>query len=236
MIEGLPFTLYDLIALGFILILGIFAALWGLAGILSSVGAWLGAGALALAFYPQFQLIAVKFMGAGLLSDVGAAAGGFAISLAVLMLLGTFISKRVQASVLGPANRALGLATGLAMGFAVVSLIMVTMLMLLEEDGLPQDLKSSRSYHLFINSGLILMSLVPDDIKTDTLIGVEQQRENANNAYDAYQLYQHYIAPSPHNLQDSDQNQQQKGANSQNSRYDPAEQLILDRIIDRAQQ
>lgn len=213
----MPFTIYDLGAIGIILVMGAFMAIWGLVGLISGIGAWIGAGASALFLYPHLQGLTNQWVGQGLIGDLSAAAGGFAVSLVVLMVIGSLISNRVKASALGPANRALGFAVGLATGFSVISLLMVSALLLMGDEGLPRPLKDSRSYSLFIHSGMGLMQLVPDQIKSDSLVGLQKQQEQTKDALDAYRLYQNYVNPKTEAESDNITNGLNAGGSAKNN-------------------
>ncbi len=222
--DNSPFAFYDLIVLGVLGFCGLLAAFWGIVGLLGTVGAWIGAGLLALTLYPQTQKLSHQFISQGLVGDLVAAAGGFAIFLALLMLIGTLISRRVQASVLGPANRALGFAAGIGLSYGFLSIGLVVVMLSFGEDMFPKPWKESRSYSYLISSGFVLISQLPDEMKTNALLAIERERKTASDAYNAYQLYKRYVAPRPNNDQTEDSP----------SFYEDEDRNLLEQLINRA--
>ena len=202
MIEGLPFTLYDLVALGVILVTGLFSALWGVTGLVAGVGAWIGASMLTATLYPYSREWVRPHLSPELLADIVAGAASFGISLAVLIFLGGAIARRIRASALGPIDRALGFALGLGFGYGLAALVTVSAILIAGIDGLPRSWKDSRSFDLLSDSGVALLSLVPQDLKTQGIRNLETAAERAREAEAAINLYQKWVAPQPTPLPD----------------------------------
>jgi membrane protein required for colicin V production len=83
---------------------------------LLSIGGWITAGFATLFGLPLARPFANEKIGDPLFADIAAGVVIFVAALIVCSIIGHFISKRVQGSMLGPVDRSLGLLFGLARG------------------------------------------------------------------------------------------------------------------------
>jgi membrane protein required for colicin V production len=131
------------------------------------VGAWVGAVLAALtlrgAVTPLLEGAAVE---PPWLAEALAAAGIFLVVLVVLKLLIGGIARRVQDSVLGGVDRALGLVFGLARGaFLVVLAYILAGMVLPTTDRWPEAVRDSRSVPLAYAGAVWLIDHLPPDLR-----------------------------------------------------------------------
>src|SRR5262245_47340468 len=88
---------------------------------LLSVGSWVIAGVVTFAGVPAARPISSQHISDPLFADIAAGVVIFVVTLIICSIIGHFISKRVQGSLLGPVDRTLGLVFGLVRGALVVS-------------------------------------------------------------------------------------------------------------------
>ena len=88
---------------------------------LLSIGGWIAAGLATLFGLPLARPFANEKISDPLFADIAAGVVIFVATLIVCSIIGHFISKRVQGSMLGPVDRSLGLLFGLVRGALVVS-------------------------------------------------------------------------------------------------------------------
>lgn len=199
MIENFPFTIYDLVLVGFILLVGLLGLAWGLAGVITRLGAWSGAVTLSLILFPKASPLAHGYFQQPLMADIVTAAVLFALSLIALLLLAGAIAGAIRNSPLGPLDRALGFSLGLGFGYGLAALGLVSLTLIMGNDELPTALKSSRSYEVLIKHGTKLSGLIPTEFVTPTLKALQQTVEAADKAHNAHELYQQYTNPKPQN-------------------------------------
>src|SRR5690349_16143068 len=99
----------DIIVLVVIGLSGLFAFARGFVKEVFSIGAWIGAGAIALYAFPYTQPIARKLISSVAVADGAAAIVVFIVALIVLSLIASAIARRVKASALSALDRTLGL-------------------------------------------------------------------------------------------------------------------------------
>ena len=112
----------DIIVLAVIALSALFAFARGFVKEALSIGAWAGAGLIALYGLPHARPFAKQFIANPTLADVAAGAVLFIVSLIVLSLVTSVIARRVKASALSAVDRALGLVFGIARGVVLVCL------------------------------------------------------------------------------------------------------------------
>ena len=238
MIEGLNLTTYDMGFMLFILFGGILMAIWGFFAMISTVGACIGAALVTIFAYPFSRQFAKNWIDSVIFADIAAAIASFALALMFFMLIGTILSRKIQAGILGPANRALGFAFGLLLSFIMAAIGVLSYHSLQEKAAIPADLKSSRSYAILLDAGYRIIALMPDDLKTRGLLQLEAERQQAEALYQSYQLYQHYLAPKPHQgkAEKNENNLPKKDANPDDGGYDDQTRSALQSIIEQLQE
>lgn len=141
-------TWVDFAVLAVLVLSAALAFLRGFVEEVLGVGAWVGAVLAGLALQPY----TVRLL-AGLdppwLADAVAVAGVFLVVLVVLKLLIGFLARRVQDSVLGSTDRALGLVFGLVRGaFLIVVAYILAGMVLPGTERWPEAVRESRSLPL----------------------------------------------------------------------------------------
>ncbi|HEY8614139.1 MAG TPA: CvpA family protein [Roseomonas sp.] len=113
-------TWVDAVFLAVIAISGIIGYMRGLVREVLGVGAWVGA-----IFFAFYMLNGTRVLFAGLfpaewMADVAALGAVFVVTLIILKIIIALIARRVQNSVLGGVDRALGVVFGLGRGVIVI--------------------------------------------------------------------------------------------------------------------
>jgi len=103
--------------------------------------------------------------GFGSVAEALAAASVFAVVLLVLKLLIAFVANRVQDSVLGGVDRALGLVFGLARGAFLVVLAYILGGLLVTTERWPDAVREARSLPLVADGALWLAAQLPPEIR-----------------------------------------------------------------------
>jgi membrane protein required for colicin V production len=141
-------TWVDFLVIAVLAASAVMAFLRGFVEEVLGVGAWVGAVLAGLALQP-----AVRPMLAGVeppwLADALAVAGVFLVVLVVLKIVIAFIARRVQASVLGGTDRALGLVFGLVRGaFLLIVTYILAGMVLPGTDRWPAAVRDARALPL----------------------------------------------------------------------------------------
>lgn len=130
------------------------------------VGAWAGALVLAILLEPQVQPLAAQYVQPPWLATGVAIGAVFLVVLLVLKILIAWLAGKVQRSVLGGVDRALGLVFGLARGaFVVVLAYIVAGLVLPAADRWPDSVRQARSLPLAADGASWLVAQLPADFR-----------------------------------------------------------------------
>lgn len=189
--ENLPFTTTDIVVLGGIGLLGILGAYWGFVGLVTGIGAWIGAMAVTILGYPHAQAFAREQIAQELFADIAAGAGLFAGSLVILMIVSSVLSHIAKESPLGSINRALGFVAGLCVGYLICCAVLLGSVLIFEEKAIPESVRDSRSYAIVRAGGISILEAMPEDIGGYVLEKLEQGRQ----AVDAVEKVQDLMQP-----------------------------------------
>lgn len=130
------------------------------------VGAWVGALVFAFLLLPGMRVALGRAVEPAWLADVVAVGSVFIVSLLVLKLLIAWLARRVQASVLGGVDRALGTVFGLARGaFLAVVAYIVAGLFLPATDRWPEPVRDARALPLVADGARWLVGSLPPDYR-----------------------------------------------------------------------
>ena len=195
MIEGLPFTITDIVVLGGILLVGILASVWGFVGLVTGIGAWIGALVVAVIGYPHAQKIARQHIEQELFADIGSGIALFAGALIIFLVLSSILSHMTKESRLGSINRALGFVTGLALGYVLACVFLLGGIMLLGEEQLPREVKDSRSYTIVRQGGVEILEALPENVSGTILKKLEQGRELKDQVQKTEELREQILQP-----------------------------------------
>ena len=111
----------DILVAAVVIVSGFFALRLGLVHVVLWLAGWAGAAVVTIYGFPHLSPFARQWMGDGIAADIVAAVALFLVSLVVLTYVKHALAGRVRRSAVGPLDRTLGLAVGLALGVAVVS-------------------------------------------------------------------------------------------------------------------
>lgn len=196
MLEGLPITIVDLVTIGGILLFAVLASVWGFMGLVTGIGAWAGAGAAAILFYPEAQELARTHIETDLFADLAAGIGLFAGALIALLVVSAILSHLVKESALGSINRALGFVTGIALGYVIACVFLIGGILVFKEENLPRSVAEARLYPLVRAGGIALLASVPEELKTEGITTLERSRRQVDDVQRAKELYDSLNNPS----------------------------------------
>lgn len=161
-----PMTWVDGVVLAVLALSAVIAFFRGMVREVLGVGAW--AGAVLAALYLRLPVAALfqDKIDPPWLAEALAAGGIFLVVLIVLKLLIGFVADRVQDSMLGGLDRALGMAFGLARGafLVVVAYILAGMLAPAPEQW-PAAVRDARFLPLVVDAAQWLTDRLPPDLK-----------------------------------------------------------------------
>ncbi len=114
----------------------------GLVREILSLAAWIGAGWIALTLYDPAKDLVKRWVDDPQWAGIVAGAGLFILALVALLIIAGYLSRNTKrASLLGPANRMLGVIFGILRGGVVVALVYIAtvhVMDLYEEEGADQ--------------------------------------------------------------------------------------------------
>jgi membrane protein required for colicin V production len=142
--DHIPMTWTDGIMLAIIAISGLLAMVRGLVRELLGIGAWIGAGFAALAFYPHVEPLLDGIINNPKLIVPVSFAIVFLVVLVILLVISAWIGSLVRDSVLSGLDRSLGLAFGLVRGGVIICLLYIGLSMLLQPAEWPRGLVNAR--------------------------------------------------------------------------------------------
>ncbi len=197
MIEGLPVTIADIVVVGGILLFGILSAFWGFVGLVTGIGAWAGAAMVTLSFYEKVSDFSRTKIEEVWLADIAAGGGLFIGSLLIFMILSAMISSRIEDSKFGSINRALGLISGLVIGYGVAAVMLLAAIWLFEEQGLPRSVKEARAYDAVRAGSMMILEKSPTGLQERVRAVLEEGRDAAGEAARLKKLMDAVENPDP---------------------------------------
>ncbi|MCR9220844.1 MAG: CvpA family protein [Alphaproteobacteria bacterium] len=230
MLDGLPITIVDLVAVGAVLLFAVLASFWGFMGLVTGIGAWVGAGAAAILYYPEAQEFARQHIETDLFADLAAGIGLFAGALIALLVLSAVLSHMVKESALGSINRALGFVAGAGLGYVIACVFLIGSILVFQEENLPQSVTDARLYPVVRAGGVALLSTVPEELKTEGLTTLEGARQQVDDAQRAKELYDTLNNPRPP-APDAPADGETAPAGGEQG-YAPADQQQLESLMD----
>ncbi|TDI59317.1 MAG: CvpA family protein [Alphaproteobacteria bacterium] len=164
--EDIPINVLDIVILVVAGLSAIVGLIRGFVREVLSLAAWIGAGWLALTFYPDSRVWTLGYIENEMWASIVAGGGSFLFSLVVLTIIARLISKMVQSSALvGPLDRTLGMLFGILRGAVLVILGYTFTMMLVDEDSKkPQWAADSRLLPQVEEGAVLLLDIVPADI------------------------------------------------------------------------
>jgi membrane protein required for colicin V production len=153
----------DIVVATVLLISAVIALFRGFVKETLTIAGWIGAIFITLYGYQHVAPLLTGFITDSWVAELVAASALFLVSLVILTIVSHMIASRVQGSVLGHLDRALGFVFGLVRGIALVSLVYLVGTLFWDEDSLPDQIHEARSLPLVKTGADFLASLLPED-------------------------------------------------------------------------
>jgi membrane protein required for colicin V production len=185
----------DIIVLAVIGLSGLFAFARGFVKEVFSIGAWVGAGLIALYAFPHVRPIARSLIAAPAIADGAAAISVFLVSVIVLSLLASAIAGRVKGSALSALDRTLGLVFGLARGIAIACVAWIAASWALPEKDWPDWARGARTRPFLMSGADTLRSLVPGQARERGAATAAEAQRVYEQAREADRLMRALSAP-----------------------------------------
>lgn len=151
----------DIVVAAVLLLSAVLALFRGFVKETLTIVGWIGAIFATLYGYQHVAPLLADFIKESWIAEIVAAATLFLVTLVVLTILSHMISSRVQGSMLGHLDRALGFVFGLVRGLALVCLVYLVGGLFWDEDNLPDELQEARSLPVVEAGADFLASLAP---------------------------------------------------------------------------
>ncbi|MDD2876376.1 MAG: CvpA family protein [Acidiphilium sp.] len=154
-------TWVDAAALGIVVLSGLLALARGLVREVLGVGAWIGAGLAAFAYYPavETQLAGIIHQPKLILPlSIGLI---FVVVLVVLSIISSWLGSMVRESVLSGLDRTLGFAFGLVRGAVIVCLLYIAMSIFLQPPEWPASVTDAKFLPYAETGSKFLVGLLP---------------------------------------------------------------------------
>tara|TARA_R110002167_G_scaffold51436_1_gene148881 strand:- start:219 stop:1010 length:792 start_codon:yes stop_codon:yes gene_type:complete len=164
--DKLPINITDLALIALLLISGALAFSRGFVKEVLSILGWVGAGILALEFYPRLSPFILRYIDHEQAADAAAFGAIFLVSLVLLSLASSMISRKVQSSDVGALDRSLGFLFGLLRGTVVVALLYLLLVQFLPPREHPNWLREARAMPVVEYSANLLFDLAPEHIRS----------------------------------------------------------------------
>lgn len=159
-------TWVDGVVVAVLAVSAVLAFLRGLVHEVLGVGAWIGAAVLALVLRPEVAPYLQDSVEPAWLADALASGGIFLTVLLILKLIIGFIARKVQDSMLGGTDRALGLLFGVARGaFLVILAYIIGGMLLPTADRWPEPVRDARSLPLVLDGAKWLVAQLPPEYR-----------------------------------------------------------------------
>lgn len=159
--NALPLTLFDLAAVGVVVVSALLALVRGATREALTVTAWLGAFAVAWYGFAGARDVAQRTIETDWLADVAALAVVFLVPLIVLKAVGAVVAEQVRGSRLGPLDRWIGIGFGAVRGVLIVCLVYLGLSIVVAPDRHPGWVQEAASLPYVREGAAFLQRLVP---------------------------------------------------------------------------
>jgi len=153
----------DIVVAAVLLISGVLALFRGFVKETLTIAGWVGAIFVTLYGYQHVAPLLKDVVAESWIAQTIAAAALFLISLVILTIISHLIASRVQGSMLGHLDRALGFVFGLVRGYALICLVYWISTLAWDENNLPDQIQEAKSLPLIKAGASIVARLVPSD-------------------------------------------------------------------------
>ena len=155
----------DLIVFGVLAFSALVAYFRGFVREVLSIAGWLGAAAIAVLFSTTVNPLVSPYMPSPEWTEPVSYLVLFVGSLIIFSIITTVISRAVKASVVGGADRGLGLLFGLARGMVVLAVVYILAGMVVPEDHWPEQVLSARTRPFIRQVAGWILPLIPSDYR-----------------------------------------------------------------------
>jgi len=162
-------TSVDLAVLGVMLVSGLLAFSRGLIREVLSIGAWLGAAAIAMAGLPMVRPLLEPHVPSPEWTDPASYIVVFLVSLIVLSVIAKAIGGAVRSSVISGVDRSLGLLFGLARGAVLAIAVYIVACLAIPPDRWPQPVLESRSLPYIYSGAQWAVRQIPQEYRPQVL-------------------------------------------------------------------
>lgn len=166
----------DLAVLAVMLLSAILAFARGFIRETLSIGGWVGAIILALAFYKPASVFLEPYIHSEIVRQAAAGLGILIVALVILSFFTHWVAGAVRGSALSAVDRSLGVLFGLARGAVLVSLVYLLGTMLFPEKEHPDWIAQARTRPLLQEGAGILANLIPDSLRAHSENEIERAR------------------------------------------------------------
>jgi membrane protein required for colicin V production len=195
-----------------------------------SVGGWIIAGVVTFAGVPAARPISSQHISDPLFADIAAGVVIFVVTLIICSIIGHFVSKRVQDSLLGPVDRSLGLVFGLIRGALVISALALGVDYFWPPPTVPPPaIANAMSLPMASKGANLLRSLIPDSLMAKaktTTADVQEQGQMVITVGRVTGLLPEQLLPAPAPAQAGE-----SAGSTPESGYKDAERKDLNRLI-----
>jgi membrane protein required for colicin V production len=195
--SDLPVTLGDVIVVAILLASGLLAFVRGFVQEVLDVAAWIGAIVAAVYAYPLVAPLLLDIVSDTRIANIAAGLAVFFVAIIVLSILTRLISRSVRTVGLGPLDRSLGFAFGLARGALLVVLVYIGVNFLVKPADQPEWLKNAKTYDLVASGAAWVRTLVPGGAGDEARTTADQANEAVRRAMDAERIYREMVSPEP---------------------------------------
>ncbi len=167
---SLGFTLIDIVALLIVLASMGYAIYRGFVAETLSVFAWAGAAFGSLYFGPWVTPHMLSLVSTWWIATLLAYAAVFLVIFIPLSFASHRFASNVQSSTVGPLDRVLGAAFGIARGLAILGFLYIVFSMIVPVRDQPRQLTDARSLPIMQSSAEVLLAIVPHNSSVDTAV------------------------------------------------------------------
>lgn len=195
-----------------------------------SIGGWVAAGVVTFLGVPAARPISGKYISDPLFADVAAGIAIFVVTLIICSIIGHFVSRRIQDSMLGPVDRSLGLLFGVIRGALIISAMALSVDYFWPPPTLPPpEIANAMTLPMASKGANLLRSLIPASLLSkaqETAAEAQQQGQMAIDVGHATGLLPEQLLPAP-----SPAGSGESAGSSADSGYKDAERKDLNRLI-----
>ncbi len=174
---------FDYIVAGIVAASGILAFMHGFVREVLGIGAWIGAGAIAIAGYPMAREVATAYIPSPLVADIAAGALLFIGAFLILAIIARAIARAFEsADGLGPINRSLGLLFGFARGAIILTVAYLAFSWTVPERDHPDWIAHARTTPLLKESSGMLEQALPEAWRAQGKDAAEAAEQAARDA------------------------------------------------------